>query len=227
MGVLSYFIAASAPGLALMVYFYLKDRYVLEPIPLVLKMFVFGLLIVLPTMVVQRGFVLAFSDHPIVFAFVWTALIEETVKWLLVFHLIFSHASFDEPYNGIVYAVAVSLGYATLENIIFAWYYNPTIFDMIMRALLPVSGHALFGVMMGYYFGKAKFNPSKRTFYLLLALGSAVFWHGLFDYIILTQTDYWVAIVFLMTFLWFRSVRRVNKANDRSPYRTLSAEARD
>jgi RsiW-degrading membrane proteinase PrsW (M82 family) len=224
MTVLSYIIAASAPGFALLLYFYLKDRYVSEPISMVMRMFTFGVLVVFPTMVIQRGFVLSFGDNPFLFAFVWSGLIEESVKWLLVYHLIFSHSVFDEPYDGIVYAVAVSLGYATLENIIYTWHYSPSFSEMFLRALLPVSGHALFGVLMGYYFGRAKFTPALTKRYLTIAWFAPSIWHGLFDYIILTKTNYGVGIIGLMTILWYRSIRKVNKANDRSPYRTLSPD---
>jgi RsiW-degrading membrane proteinase PrsW (M82 family) len=224
MAVLPYIIAASAPGLALLLYFYLKDRYVTEPISIVLRMFTFGVLVVFPTMVIQRGFILAFGDSSFLFAFVWSGLIEESVKWLLIYHLIYSHAIFDEPYDGIVYAVAVSLGFATLENIFYAWYYTPTFSDMFIRALLPVSGHALFGVLMGYYFGRAKFALRYQNYYLIIAWLAPIIWHGLFDYILLTKTNYWVGMIVLMTILWYRGIRKVNQANERSPYRTLSPE---
>ncbi len=225
MAVFSYIAAASAPGLALLLYFYLKDRYVTEPISMVLKMFAFGFLVVFPTMIIQRGFILAFGDSPFVFAFLWSGLIEETVKWLLVFHLMFSHSIFDEPYDGIVYSVAVAIGFATMENLIYTWHYTPTFTAMFIRALLPVSGHALFGVIMGYYFGKAKFTPSQRRRLLCLAWLAPIIWHGLFDYIILTEANYGLGMIVLMTFLWYRSIRKVNLANARSPYRSLSKEA--
>lgn len=76
------------------------------------------------------------------------------MKWFVLYHLIFRHEAFDEPYDGIVYAVAVSLGYATLENIIYAFLNAASFSALMIRALLPVSAHALFGVMMGYYLGR-------------------------------------------------------------------------
>ncbi|KPD00870.1 Protease PrsW [Geobacillus sp. BCO2] len=68
---------------------------------------------------------------------------------------VYDHDEFDEPYDGIVYSASVSLGFATLENILYLLANG--VETAIARALLPVSSHALFSVIMGFYFGKAKF----------------------------------------------------------------------
>lgn len=47
---LSVLAAAIAPGLALLAYFYWKDRYDAEPLSIVIKVFLAGVLIVLPAM---------------------------------------------------------------------------------------------------------------------------------------------------------------------------------
>jgi RsiW-degrading membrane proteinase PrsW (M82 family) len=210
--------AAIAPGLALLAYFYLKDRYELEPIPTVARMFMLGLLIVFPTMVVQRGFVLGLGEHPILFAFGISAMIEEFIKLFLVYFLIYRSSFINSPYDGIVYATAVSLGFATMENIMFSWFYQPTISTLLYRALLPVSGHALFGVVMGYYLGKAKFTPLQEKRYIGYAFLLPVFWHGSFDYILLETSTYWLWFIApFMIILWTRGIRKVNRAN-RMPF---------
>lgn len=206
--------AAIAPGVALLVYFYLKDLYESEPISGVAKMFVLGLLIVFPTMVVQRGFVLGFGDDPFFYAFGVSAGIEEFVKWFLVYFLIYRNFSIKHSYDGIVYATAVSLGFATMENVIFSWYYQPGIQTLITRALLPVSGHALFGVLMGYYLGKAKYNSSKERRYVTYAIMLPIVWHGAFDYILMQASRQWLwLIVPFMALLWSRGLGKINRAN--------------
>lgn len=211
---LSLFTAAIAPGVALLVYFYLKDRYESEPVCDVAKMFVLGLLTVFPTMVVQRGFVLGFGDNPIFFAFGVSASIEEFVKWFLVYYLIYRNASIKHSYDGIVYATAVSLGFATMENVLYSWFYNPDISALITRALLPVSGHALFGVVMGYYLGKAKYDANKKRRFIAYSLCLPILWHGSFDYILLLSGKQWLwMIVPFMAVLWTRGLRKVNRAN--------------
>lgn len=225
MSVLTVLTAAIAPGVALLAYFYLKDRYDTEPISLVIKLFLFGVLIVFPIMVLQRALVHGLGEDPFVFSFLISSLPEEFFKWFLVYFITFKHASFDEPYDGIVYAVAVSLGFATLENVFYAFLNGSSFSSLMIRAFLPVSGHAMFGVMMGYHLGKAKFTPEHTRKHLLLSLALPVFWHGVFDYTLLLSKAYWVwFMVPLMSFLWLRSLRKVNRANAKSPLRVVTRE---
>lgn len=210
----SLLMAAIAPGIALLAYFYLKDLYESEPILSVARMFVLGILIVFPTMVVQRGFVLGLGENPLLFAFGISAGIEEFIKWFLVYFLIFRNSSIKQPYDGIVYATAVSLGFATLENVLFSWFYQPSFSTLLYRAMLPVSGHALFGVVMGYYLGKAKSTPTHERKYIAYALLLPIFWHGSFDYILLQASNYWLWLIApFMFILWVRGIRQVNRAN--------------
>lgn len=206
--------AAIAPGVALLAYFYLKDLYESEPISGVAKMFVLGLLTVFPTMVIQRGMVLGFGNDPFFHAFVVSAGIEEFIKWFLVYYLIYRNFSIKHSYDGIVYATAVSLGFATMENVIFSLYYQPGIQTLITRALLPVSGHALFGVLMGYYLGKAKYNADREARYISFAILMPVIWHGMFDYILLQASSQWLWLMIpFMALLWARGLGKINRAN--------------
>jgi RsiW-degrading membrane proteinase PrsW (M82 family) len=223
---LALLIAAIAPGVALLAYFYLKDLYDAEPVRMVIRLFMFGVLLVFPTMVLQRTLVLAAGDSPVLFSFGITGFIEEFVKWFVLYYAIFKQTVFDEPYDGIVYATAVSLGYATLENVIYALL-NPFSFSaLLFRAFLPVSAHALFAVIMGYYLGKAKFEGAgKRKLHLALSLAVPTFWHGLFDFILLQTIQHWVwLIVPLMVYLWTRGMWKVKKANARSPFQAVRRE---
>lgn len=163
--------AAVAPGLALLTYFYLKDRYDYEPLHMVLRVFLMGILMVLPVMIIQRGMMIWLGDNPYLEAIMISGGVEEFVKWFVLYHIIYNHTEFDEPYDGILYAVAVSLGFATVENVLYAFAGNASVSAMFLRALLPVSGHAMFAVIMGYYMGKAKFiGGKKKRWYLVLSL---------------------------------------------------------
>jgi RsiW-degrading membrane proteinase PrsW (M82 family) len=225
LSVLSVLTAAIAPGVALLAYFYLKDRYDTEPISLVSKLFLFGVLLVFPVMVLQRAMVHGLGEDPFVFSFIISSGLEEFLKWFLIYILIYKHTSFDEPYDGIVYAVAVSLGFATLENVFYAFLNSASISSLLTRALLPVSGHAMFGVIMGYHLGKAKFAPEHRKRNVFYSLAFPIFWHGLFDYILLTTKSHWIwFMVPLMVFLWVRSLWKVNRANATSPLRVVQKE---
>ncbi|UUZ94396.1 intramembrane metalloprotease PrsW [Paenibacillus sp. P25] len=227
MSVLPVLMVAVAPGVALLSYFYLKDRYDPEPISLVLKLFLFGVLIVFPVMILQRALVQGLGENPFIYTFVISSGVEEFFKWFLVYFLIFKHTSFDEPYDGIVYAVAGALGFATLENVFYAFLNGSTFSELMIRALLPVSGHAMFGVMMGYHLGRAKFTPEKARKHLTLSLLLPIFWHGVFDYTLLVTKAYWIwFMVPLMSFLWLRSLWKVQRANAKSPLRVAHQEER-
>lgn len=203
--------AGVAPGLALLSYFYLKDEYETEPISFVFKTFIYGALLVFPLMFVQYVF-----ESEMVFqsnwlnAFISSSLLEEFFKWFVLFYTVYKHLAFDEPYDGIVYGAAVSLGFATVENIL---YLIANGFEhAIGRALLPVSSHALFGVIMGFYLGKGKFSIEKNRKWICLSLLIPFSLHGTYDFILLSQTNWVSYIVPFMIFLWWLGLRKVKKA---------------
>jgi RsiW-degrading membrane proteinase PrsW (M82 family) len=222
---LSIMIAAIAPGISLLCYFYLKDKYEAEPIYMVARLFIFGALLVFPTMVIQRAFVLGFGGNPFVFSFIYSAGMEESIKFIIIYFVIYKHVFFDEPYDGIVYAVALSLGFATMENVIYVLIDFSTFSHLLIRAFLPVSAHALFGVFMGYQLGKAKFNPAKEKKYLWIALFIPLLLHGIFDFILLDFKTIWFWFILpLMLFLWLFSIRMLKNANELSPFRAVQRE---
>jgi len=223
---LSVISSAVAPGLALLTYFYLKDKYDQEPLHMVLKVFLLGFLIVFPVMIIQRGLVLGLDGGIYVNSFLISAGVEECLKWFVLYHMIYNHTEFDEPYDGILYAVAISLGFATIENVMYAWYSGASFGPMLIRALLPVSGHAMFGVIMGYHMGRAKFSQGKRTNGILfISLLLPWLWHGIYDFLLNSTANYWIwFIIPLMAFLWYGGMGKVARANNRSPFRFLKRE---
>ncbi|HSH25572.1 MAG TPA: glutamic-type intramembrane protease PrsW [Massilibacterium sp.] len=205
--------AGIAPGFALLSYFYLRDKYV-EPVALVFRMFLFGGLSTFPVMFIQ--FVCtneALLIRPFEQAFLQAGLIEEFAKWFILFYGVYKHAEFNEPFDGIVYGASVSLGFATVENILYLFAYGVDF--AFMRAFLPVSGHALFGVVMGYYVGKWKFaHAGKRKLWMMLSLMLPVFLHGTFDYLLLTFENYLYYVIPFMVGLWWLVLYKVRIANE-------------
>ncbi|CAM3973409.1 glutamic-type intramembrane protease PrsW [Lederbergia lenta] len=205
--------AGIAPGLALLSYFYLKDQYDQEPVLMVFKVFLFGVFITFPIMFIQyvidaEGLI----TNNILHSYVSASLLEEFFKWFMLFFAVYQHADFDEPYDGIVYGVSISLGFATVENILFL-VANGVGFAF-GRALFPVSSHALFGVLMGYYLGKAKFNiGGKKHRWILISFFVPFLLHGLYDYILLTQEKWLYYLLPFMFFLWWFGIRKVKHAH--------------
>ncbi|MBO8170669.1 MAG: intramembrane metalloprotease PrsW [Bacillaceae bacterium] len=210
--------AAIAPGIALLSYFYLKDKYQAEPIMMVSRSFVFGALLVFPIMVIQYAVQQEFEIGIFGQAFVISSMMEEFFKWFIVYYTAYQHVEFDEHYDGIIYGAAVSLGFASMENFIYLWING--LDSALLRALLPVSGHALFAVAMGYYMGKAKFTTSrkKRRRLLLQSIMAPIMLHGIYNWILLSGGSKWLWFMIpFMFLLWIISLRRVAKASISPP----------
>jgi RsiW-degrading membrane proteinase PrsW (M82 family) len=154
--------------------------------------------------------------------------VEEGLKFLVFKRLIYDNKEFDEPYDGIMYAVMISLGFATTENIMYVAlsYFKMGICGTLMcgsfRALSAVPAHAFFAVIMGYYLGLAKFcaDRERQREYIYKALGLAVLTHGLYDFFILSRTPAGVIYFFvLMIFCWNFCLRAVRIQVEKSKFK--------
>ncbi len=191
---------ALAPGLAIGLYIYLKDKHEREPLPLLLISFGYGVLSTLVTFAISLpvGWFIEFRADDLVHqfydAFFKVALIEEFSKFLFVRFILFPNRNFNEPFDGIVYAVMVSMGFATLENIVYVFEYG--FGTGVLRMFTAVPAHATFGVMMGYFLGKAKFSHRRTLYYSVVALSTATLFHGAYDYFwfIADNTGVWAGI---------------------------------
>ena len=206
--------AAIAPGLALLSYFYLRNQMDTEPRRTLLHAFIFGAIITFPVLFIQ--FILkeeqAFSN-PFMINVVFTSSIEEFVKWLVILSVILRHIEFDDPYDGVLYGAAVSLGFATVENILYLLSFG--IDQAFMRAILPVSSHALFGVVMGYYYGKGKFTSVViQKNYIALALFAPIGLHIMYNSILMLEEYFLYAMLPFMLFLWWFALRKVKQAHE-------------
>lgn len=178
-----------APVLLILAYVYFRDKYEREPVYLLLRGFVAGILLIIPILFIEN-FLGKISTHflPIPKAawdgFIDASATEELFKFAAVFYLFWRDRNFNEKFDGIVYAVAVSLGFAAIENFIYV--YQGTIGTGLFRAFSAVPAHALFGIIMGYYLGMARFNRLRRAGYLLKAIFVPWFFHGLYDFFILS-----------------------------------------
>ncbi|WP_025027697.1 glutamic-type intramembrane protease PrsW [Caldalkalibacillus mannanilyticus] len=204
--------AAIAPGIALLSFFYLKKKYDHGPIMMVIRVFLFGVLLVFPTMVLQYTLKEGLELTPIAQSFFIAAMLEEFLKWFVLFFIAIPNVEMEERYDGIIYSTAVSLGFATLENMMYLWFYG--VQEALMRALLPVSSHALFGVIMGYYIGKAMFAEQRmKKKWLLYSLFIPIFLHGIYNYLLVIGSGrwLWLMIPFMLT-LWWYGLNKVRKA---------------
>ena len=179
---------AIAPGIVICIYIFLKDIYNKEPKRNLVASFILGMTTVIPALIAE-----SFSDvlhgnsfaGTAVNAYGVVALSEELSKFLVLRYYCYTRKSFDEPLDGIVYSVMVGMGFATIENIAYVYSYGYT--TAFTRMFLSVPAHASFAVLMGYYAGKAKFDPANSFKLLLTGLFWAVFFHGTFDFFLFLQ----------------------------------------
>lgn len=208
---------AIAPGLAICLFIYYKDKYNKEPLWMLLMAFILGALSILPAIVVQLGYgadIQAIRQGGTLsvafFSYCVVGGSEEISKFLMLRLFIFSRKHFDDPFDGIVYAVMVGMGFATIENI--GYVYEHGLGTGIMRMFLSVPAHGTFAVLMGYFTGFAKFRPGARLGYFLLAILMPVLFHGTFDFFIFLDSDGLLALGAIVSFilalyLSFRAIR--------------------
>jgi RsiW-degrading membrane proteinase PrsW (M82 family) len=180
---------AIAPGLAICIFIYLKDKYNKEPLGLMIMSFILGMVSIIPAIALESFFGIPLdqlSGQSIaaiaLFAYGVVALSEEGCKLLVVRLFCYPRKAFDDPFDGILYCVIVSMGFATLENIGYVLQHG--IGTGITRMFLSVPAHATFAVLMGYHLALAKFNPKNRGLHFFLAIFWPVAFHGSFDFFI-------------------------------------------
>ncbi len=250
--------AALFPAAALCIYVFKKDRVEKEPIGLLLGLLLLGGLICFPAAEIETVLIdlldsifsplaveyegelylfgATFKIYNACKYFIGVALVEEGLKFGVLFFLTRNNKNFNSLFDGLVYAVFVSLGFAALENVFYVlengW------INALMRAVMSVPGHMFFAVLMGYYYSlwhmyekaKEQERSLKRTgmisqsaiefsgkAYLVLSVLVPVFAHGLYDYCCTLGTvSATVALYAFLLFLYiycFRKIKNMSKGD--------------
>ncbi len=172
---------AALPSLVLLYYFYRRDSRKPEPLRLIFRVFLYGIVIVFPAALIEMLLDASIvSDVPIfrnLFrAFIVAAFVEEGLKYLVVKNFVFDRPEFDELTDGIIYTITASLGFAFFENLFYSFGGTAT---LIVRGFTAVPLHAAASGIMGYYIGIGKFQNALA---LQRGLLMAVLIHGLYDF---------------------------------------------
>ena len=214
---------ASAPVFIILVYVYIRDKYEREPLRLLLKSLLAGALSVIPVMFVNSwldGFKIHFTGLTQIgyIAFIVAAFVEESFKFIALYFLIWKNKEFNEKFDGIVYAVFISLGFALVENIMYVTSYGES--TGYVRALTAVPAHALFAVAMGYYFAFAKFSKKQKPYYLFMALFIPIMLHGIYDFLLMSQMNIYLLIFIpFITYLWWAGFKKMKILSDISRFK--------
>lgn len=191
---------ALAPVFFIFTYVYLSDKYEREPLIYLIITFFLGVLIAFPVTFVGEFLMDVSGIRPshdsnfelFLYTFFIVAMTEEGMKFLVLRFYNYPHKEFDEPYDGIMYGVAVSLGFAAIENILYVFEAEGDGFEIgILRMFTAVPAHAMFGVLMGFFVGKAKFlkNGEGATKTIMFGLFSAMFFHGVYNFLLYQEAE--------------------------------------
>lgn len=245
--------AALLPAAALCIYIFKKDRVEKEPVGLLIGLLVMGCVICYPAAQLEHllnslinGFFRGFAteidgtyylqgfSYKLYHAskyFIGVALVEEGLKFLVMFLVTKDNKNFNSLFDGVVYAVFVSLGFAALENVLYVlkngW------MNALMRGILSVPGHMFFGVLMGYYYSfwhmeklaqkeeyrlmelgylsrRAQVHTGRKQ--IVMSLLMPVLAHGLYDYCC-TQSALLATVAFygFVLFLYIYCFRKIRK----------------
>ncbi|MBO7703145.1 MAG: PrsW family intramembrane metalloprotease [Solobacterium sp.] len=228
MGTIIYVLAALIPAIILMYYINKYDTIEKEPMSLLLRLLLSGvyaafLALLLETFgqnILDSMYYRSANSYA-----VWTACMvgisEEISKYLFLRLRTWKNPNFNYRYDGLVYAVFVSLGFAAFENVLYVFQYGLGV--AVSRALLAVPAHMAFGVFMGSFYGRAKvceaYGDKKNcSLNLLIGVGSAIILHSFYDACVMMESDIAFIIFSLFVIAMYIIVIRKIKHESRSDY---------
>jgi len=212
-----------APILIIALYIYNRDKYEKEPLSFLLRALLAGIIIVIPVVLIERLLTIPSESMEGITnagytAFIVAGLTEEGMKYLAFYVFFWNNRNFNERFDGIVYAVYIALGFAGIENILYVFSGGYSV--GLVRALTAVPAHALFGIVMGYYFGMAKFCPDRRSFYLIMAFLLPFAFHGSYNFLLMGNSPALLSLFIpLFIYFWITGFKKMSVASDASSFR--------
>jgi RsiW-degrading membrane proteinase PrsW (M82 family) len=224
---------ALMPPLAVIFLVWLRDRYEREPFRPLALAFLMGCLSVVPAVAMQTAsHFLDFGENVYLlntfsYAFYIVGFSEEVSKFFFLRYFCFPQKDFNEPYDGIIYSVALGMGFASVENLFYTFNqpsFEQGIMAAMARCFTAIPAHATFAVVMGYYAGLAKFRPEKRNVLLLAGLLMAALLHAVYDFFLIQKSSQMLgfgAFAALMVALSV-SLRAIRLHTFNSPFRPVA-----
>lgn len=203
--------AALLPAVLLWLYIWKKDPQP-EPASWLVKAVLLGVVICVPVAFLELGIealLYGAGGEPAnlidttLDAFVVAALPEESFKLLALWLVLRKNPYFDEHYDGIVYAVCIGLGFASIENIFYLFSEEEWWYVAVVRALLAVPGHYAYAILMGYFYSVYHFvDRSPKTAVCILLV--PVLLHGIYDAIAMSGAiDASIGGLTFFVLIWF------------------------
>lgn len=230
---------ALIPCVVLFIMMYKKDKVEKEPIGLMIKLLFFGVLSVIPALLLEivPEVVILLIEELFLFGLMGQVFLtfvrclcvgfaEEFSKYWLLKLGSWNNKNFTHRFDAVLYASVVALGFAGLENILYVCGNAFEAFDLgmttaIMRALLSVPGHMMFGVHMGMYYGDAKKfevigdrDAMKKS--LWKAIWVPALLHTLFNFCLMISSELPIVLLFYfgyIIYLYYVSFKKINRTS--------------
>lgn len=214
---------AVLPAAVLLYVIYKADNVEKEPFGLMALVFFLGVVSTISAVILETigtgALDLAFrgDNTNLIYTFLMTFFVvgvaEEGGKFLALKLSTWKNKEFNFSFDGIVYSVCASLGFATLENILYVFEGGFSV--AVMRAILSVPGHCIFGVFMGVYYGIAKGNELRGNMEAMKVNLRKAFWipvaiHGFYDFCLMANLELaLLAFIGLEIFMVVRAIKLV------------------
>jgi RsiW-degrading membrane proteinase PrsW (M82 family) len=221
---------AALPGLLVCWAVYRADRYERESLLPVVCCYALGVAITFPAISLEKWLIPLVGDieqDPILtglLAFGVISPVEEIIKWLALILGAMVWRFFNEPFDGIVYSVMISMGFASVENFYYLDIFGPE--TALLRAFTAIPAHLVFAIAMGYYAGLAKFDPKAGVHLMFRGLLVAILLHGAYDFLVLQNWTKWLstlgAVAVYLCLYYFGALFREHL--ERSPFRPKESE---
>ena len=206
------------PSLLIVLFFVKSDRFP-EPTSQIIKIFMFGIFLCIPAFYINTALDEIYSNtnisEALIRSFLSAAPVEEVLKFTVLYSLVYKMKDFNEPIDGIVYGVSVSLGFATLENIYYVYvlsdYFGTTSQGLaILRSFSAIPAHGIFGATMGYFFMKYTFIKKENN--LALCMIVPILLHGAYNYFASSIFIISLLIVIISWIILLKNFSRLKKS---------------
>ena len=208
-------LATILPSILIILFFVNSDKFK-EPKGEIIKVFIFGILITIPAYILNT-FLRDFwynntaVSESLISSFLTAAPVEEGLKLSILYYFVYKMKDFNEPLDGIVYGVTVSLGFATLENIYYVYlladHFQTTSMALaVLRSFSAVPAHAVFGIFMGYFFMKYAFIKKGDNLFFAFVIPFVL--HGCYNLFVASN---FFAAMLLIIISWIISLRMFSR----------------
>jgi len=199
------------PSILIILFFINSDKFK-EPTKEIIKIFFLGILITIPAYILNTyigDFLYKKTElsEGLISSFLTAAPVEEGLKLSILYYFVYKMKDFNEPIDGIVYGVTVSLGFATLENLYYVYlladYFETTSMALaVIRSFSAVPAHAVFGIFMGYFFMKYSFIKKGDNLFFAFVVPFVL--HGCYN--LFTTSNFFVSLS-LILISWIIALR--------------------